>query len=309
MLAALCVSCPSSTWLCSVYCNVFILVGITRSGRILLLLMLVLSKVWDLHNTPVTQQGREREVQRKRRTKNRHWLNREKERGSSLRLGGALSPSSSSSRPASCDRMKWGIVTWRQHDTKLLSSPVMAGLVDSQMSGRGRTGAFVCRCASVVDEPDALMHKHTTASCPTAIIVHWRELYVRFGWCVGIQIWRWTKWNWQQCMSLKVTLPSCSLHAPLFVCGSSSRSFFISSFILVSPFIASSVSSIQHLLCPFFSRSSGSLPLLLFYSIYFLCLSPPFYVSVPSSVISVMSFHAYLPWTSCSAMGAKCQRE
>ena len=46
--------------------------------------------------------------------------------------------------PASCDQMRSGIVTWRQHDTKLLSFPVVPGLLDGQMTVRGRAGVSVC---------------------------------------------------------------------------------------------------------------------------------------------------------------------
>lgn len=73
--------------------------------------------------------------------------------------------------------------------------------------------------------------RHTMALCPaavTSIRVHWMEIYARY---MGILICRRQEWSRQQCMSLKVNLPSSFFLFFLSVyCSCTSYFFFLCSY-------------------------------------------------------------------------------
>lgn len=157
----------------------------------------------------------------------------------------SLSVPSSPSLPASCDRVRCGIVTWRQHDTKLLSSTVVAGLLDSQMTGWGRAGVFVCRCVSVVDEADTHKSKGTQRHyvLQPSCLLEWA------GWkCVRV-IWGSRSAEDKNepdnnACPWKLTSPPLLRSSPsLFVAHAHPPSFSSTALILVAAFTTSPVSS------------------------------------------------------------------
>lgn len=164
----------------------------------------------------------------------------------------------------------------------LLSSPVVAGLLDSQMTGWGRTGAFV-HTVCPVRARHTHTHTYTKAVCPAAIVstgVSWMQV------CVFVYVAQASQrqeWPDNDPCPWKLPSPPPPLPCPpsLFFTHAlmcTSTSFILVSALLLHPpppvlsflsfkFWSSYTSFFFDLSC-----SSVCLPLILFYTIYLVSL-------------------------------------